>query len=86
MIPGPMSRSGGWEYITGWHVLDPDVLPALHSKVTCVRSHQKDLSSLFGEVGITQGILECHLNLAPFNYIYIVPFYEATPFMEIQVD
>ena len=41
--------------------------------------------SLFGEVGITQGMLECHLNLALFNR-YGVPVYLATPFVDIQVD
>ena len=40
---------------------------------------------LFGEVGITLGMLECHHNLALFN-IYGVPVFKVIPFIDIQVD
>ena len=41
--------------------------------------------SLFGEVGITLGMLKCHYNFALFN-IYGVPVYKAIPSIDIQVD
>ena len=41
--------------------------------------------SLFGEVGITEEVLECHHNFALFN-IYDVPVYKAIPLIDIQVD
>ena len=41
--------------------------------------------SLFGEVGIMQGMLECQYNFAFFN-VYGVQVYKSIPFIVIQVD
>ena len=56
----------------------------------CVQSHQMmhmsdPTCSLFGEIGITEGLVECHYNVALVN-IYGVPVYKAIPFIDIQVD
>ena len=42
--------------------------------------------SLYGEVGITQGMMECHLNFAFFNKYGVPIYYQATPFIDIQVN
>ena len=42
--------------------------------------------SLFGEVGTTQGMLECHYNFAFFNIYMVYQFTKSIPFIDIQVD